>query len=307
MMASACLAEMRKPVRSIVIVTFGALSLAQAAAADLPILRGPIVGEAAPAYNWGGVYGGAQAGFSTASINLNQNVGALVGDMLRLTTIEQDFNISSWPVLGKPNPVGGSFGGFVGYNWLWEDAVTGFEINYNRASLSGSSANSISRSITDSSGLPPGHHYVYDVTVAGAAAARITDWGTFRFRGGWAAGRFLPYGFVAFAVGRADISRSASVTLSAVDFPDSGTNPITQPGNCGLASPPNYAICPGTSSEADSRNGVFAYGGAAGLGVDIALLPNVFLRGEWEFVQFAPVQGDRIHINTVRTALGLKF
>src|SRR6266849_2440090 len=61
------------------------------------------------------------------------------------------------------------------------------------------------------------------------------------------------------------------------------------------------------SPEADARNGVFAYGAAAGLGVDVALLPNVFLRGEWEFVQFAPLQGDHIHINTVRTALGLKF
>ena len=138
--------------RSMVVVAFGILGVAQAAAADLPaVLRGPIVGELVPAYRWSGVYGGAQAGFSTASMNFNQNVGALVADMLRLTTIEQDFNISSWPVLGKPNPVGGSYGGFVGYNWQWEDAVTGFEINYNRASLSGSASNSISRSFVDSS------------------------------------------------------------------------------------------------------------------------------------------------------------
>jgi outer membrane immunogenic protein len=306
MIISSWLAETREPVRSILIVAFGALSLAQAAAADLPVLRGPIVGELAPAYNWGGGYGGAQVGFSTASINLNQNVGTLVADMLRLTTIQQDFNISSWPVLGRPNPVGGSFGGFVGYNWQWQDAVTGFEINYNRTSLTGSSGSSISRSITDSNGLPPGHHYVYDVTVDGAAAARITDWGTFRLRGGWAAGRFLPYGFVGFAVGRVDISRSADVAYSAVDFPDSGTTATV--ASCAPPPPgPQYAICPTTLSESDARKGVFAYGAAAGLGVDIALVHNVFVRAEWEFVQFAPVQGDHIHINTIRTALGLKF
>src|SRR5207247_3500585 len=75
-----------------VVVAFGILGVAQAAAADLPaVLRGPIVGELVPAHRWSGVYGGAQAGFSTASMNFNQNVGALVGDMLRLTTIEQDF------------------------------------------------------------------------------------------------------------------------------------------------------------------------------------------------------------------------
>ncbi len=211
--------------RSMVVVAFGILGVAQAAAADLPaVLRGPIVGELVPAYRWSGVYGGAQAGFSTASVNFNQNVGALVGDMLRLTTIEQDFNISSWPVLGKPNPVGGSYGGFVGYNWQWEDAVTGFEINYNRTSLSGSASNSLSRSFVDSNpSIPTGHHYFYNpATVTGTAAARITDWGTFRFRGGWAAGMFLPYGFVAFAVGRADISRSASVTWTVTDLPDTG-------------------------------------------------------------------------------------
>ena len=285
--------------RSMVVVAFGILGVAQAAAADLPaVLRGPIVGELVPAYRWSGVYGGAQAGFSTASMNFNQNVGALVADMLRLTTIEQDFNISSWPVLGKPNPVGGSYGGFVGYNWQWEDAVTGFEINYNRTSLSGSASNSLSRSFVDSNpSIPTGHHYFYNpATVTGTAAARITDWGTFRFRGGWAAGMFLPYGFVAFAVGRADISRTASVTWTVTDLPDSGVAPF----------PPSALPLP-PSPEADARNGVFAYGAAAGLGVDVALLPNVFLRGEWEFVQFAPLQGDHIHINTVRTALGLKF
>ena len=141
------------------------LALAQnVGAADLgPYLRGGQYEEPAPVNRWGGVYGGAQAGFSTASINFNQNVGGLVADELRLTTIERDFNISSWLVLGKPNPVGGSYGGFVGYNWQWEDAVTGFEINYNRASLSGSASNSISRSFVDSSpSIPTGHHFFYN-------------------------------------------------------------------------------------------------------------------------------------------------
>src|SRR5260370_24714581 len=116
-----------------VVVAFGILGVAQAAAADLPaVLRGPIVGELVPAYRWSGVYGGAQAGFSTASMNFNQNVGALVADMLRLTTIEQDFNISSWPVLGKPNPVGGSYVAFLGYHCQWENAGTRLQIHYYR-------------------------------------------------------------------------------------------------------------------------------------------------------------------------------
>jgi outer membrane immunogenic protein len=296
MIISSWLAETRKPVRSILIVAFGALSLAQAAAADLPVLRGPIVGELAPAYNWGGGYGGAQVGFSTASIDFTNGVRALVADEVRLLTIEQDQQISQWALLPKRNPVGGSFGGFVGYNWQWEDAVVGVEINYNRTSLSASSGSSIERTFLDSNNVPAGHHYFYDITVTGAASAHITDWGTFRFRGAWAAGPFLPYGFVAFAVGRTDISRSGTVSGTAVDKPDPATPP--------LPPLPNLLV---DETASDSRTGVFAYGAAAGLGVDVALWRNVFLRGEWEFVQFVPVQGLHIHINTIRTALGLKF
>ena len=290
--------------RSIVIVTFGALSLSQAAAADLPVLRGPIVGEVAPIYRWAGAYGGGQIGFSTANIDFTDGVRALVADEVRLLTIEQDQQISQWPVLPKKNPVGGSFGAFVGYNGQWEDAIVGLEINYNRTSLSASSGSSIERTFFDSKGLPAGHNYFYDVLVTGAASAHITDWGTFRVRGGWAAGPFLPYGFVAFAVGRSDISRSGSVAGTATDQPNpppSPPPPAACTANCPLST---LAI---SENRSDSRNGVFMYGAAAGLGVDIALLPNLFLRGEWEFAQFAPVEHMHIHINTVRTALGLKF
>jgi outer membrane immunogenic protein len=75
-----------------------------------------------------------------------------------------------------------------------------------------------------------------------------------------------------------------------------------------LPSPPNYSVCPTPlAAQREARNGVFAYGAAAGLGVDVALLPNLFLRGEWEWAQFAPVEGLHLHVSTIRTALGLKF
>ena len=141
----------------------------------------------------------------------------------------------------------------------------------------------------DDSQALTGHHLQYDVTVQGSATARITDFGTFRLRGGWAAGPFLPYGFVAFALGRADVTRSATVQYTRTDLSDQTITTF------------------GPVTETDGRRGAFAYGAAAGLGVDVALLSNVFLRTEWEWVQFAPLKGDHIHISTVRTALGLKF
>ncbi len=268
-----------------------------AVAADLgPYLRGPQYEEPVPAYRWSGFYGGGQVGYSVAGVDFTGGVSALVSHILRVTAIEQDQHISNWPLLGKKNPSGISFGGFVGYNWQWEDAVTGIELNYNRTSLSGASSDSMERVFIDDNQAPPGHHFQYDVTVQGSASARITDFGTFRLRGGWAAGRFLPYAFVAVAVGRADVARSATVQYTVTDFPNPGVLPLTFPS-------PTF----GPVTETDARTGAFAYGGAAGLGLDAALLPNVFLRAEWEYVQFAPLKGDRIHISTVRTALGLKF
>jgi opacity protein-like surface antigen len=268
-----------------------------AAAADLgPYLRGPQFEEPAPPHRWAGVYGGGQIGYSVAGIDFTGGVGDLVQHVLRVTTIEADLNISSWPLLGKKNGAGGSFGGFVGYNWQWEDAVVGIEVNYNRSSLSGTSGDSLERVFIDNAQALPGHTLQYDVTVVGAASARVTDFGTFRLRGGWAAGCFLPYAFAGVAVGRADVVRAATVSYVRTDFP-----PLTSP-----PTPPTVTTF-GPVTESDERRGAFAFGGAAGVGIDVALLRNLFVRGEWEWVQFAPLKGDHIHVSTVRTALGLKF
>ena len=52
---------------------------------------------------------------------------------------------------------------------------------------------------------------------------------------------------------------------------------------------------------------MFAYGYTAGLGLDVLLLPNVFLRAEREYVQFFAVQDVKIHLNTSRVGVGIKF
>jgi len=39
----------------------------------------------------------------------------------------------------------------------------------------------------------------------------------------------------------------------------------------------------------------------------VKLLPNVFLRGEWEYIAFSPVSGNRSSINTARVGVGVLF
>ena len=118
-------------------------------------------------------------------------------------------------------------------------------------------------------------------------STRITDYGTARVRGGWAAGTFMPYGFVGIAIGRADVSRSATVNLF-----DPAINP-------------NAFYFSETRTEA--KTGDFAYGYSAGLGIDICLWQNLFVRGEYEFAGFGTVMGTRAIINTVRVGAALKY
>ena len=55
------------------------------------------------------------------------------------------------------------------------------------------------------------------------------------------------------------------------------------------------------------QKATYAIGYAAGAGVDIALMPNVFLRGEFEWLQFSNLPDVKANIATGRVAAGLKF
>ena len=171
-------------------------------------------------------------------------------------------------------------------------------------------SNSLSRSILNNAAAPVGHDHIYNMTVSGNASVGVTDIATLRVRGGWDAGRFLPYAFAGIAVGRANVSRSATVSGTLTDnftVPQTVTDPLTgQPTVINVpVSITNPLVLPGT--QVDAQNGMFAYGWTLGLGVDICLTQNFFLRAEWEWVQFAPIKDMNVHTNTVRAAVAMKF
>jgi len=287
----------------------GLLSPAFAADYELPILRGSVptlpvsstptsyvVGPPNPPYHWGGVYGGGQGGYSSSAINFANGVGPLVGNILRSSSLAND--VSDWAVLGSSSTASASYGGFVGYNTEWEDVVLGLEVNYNRVSLTSVAKDSITRSFTDNTSAPPNTTYQYDITVTGSSSIHMTDVATFRARAGWDVGQFLPYAFGGLALGRADVAQTASVSGTRTDTiqnPVSGTT---------ITLPPIPVDLPGPQS--DAQQGKFAYGFAAGLGMDVALSSNVFARAEWEYVSFA-INGMMVNTNTFRGGVGIKF
>jgi outer membrane immunogenic protein len=226
-------------------VVAGALAaqMTSAMAADMPddyYLRGSLPGEpiSGRPSGWEGFYFGAHFGYS----NLNTDFS---GTPLTLTVPLTTTNSTS-------------YGGFIGYNALWDPTLTlGLEFAYNRPS-------SLATSTSVTSG-----------TTTATSSLELVDYATLRARAGYVVGQFLPYAVLGAAIGRLDYS---VIETSA-----------------------------GATVLNNSRDNAYAIGFVGGLGMDVALLPNVFLRGEWEYIAFSPVGGIRSSLNTGRVGIGVLF
>jgi opacity protein-like surface antigen len=268
------------------------LAFAPSAFAQDFVLRG-----SAPAYHWGGLYGGGQIGYTSSVINFSTAVGPEIAYILRDTTIETDEQISQWSLLGSRDPVSTAYGAFLGYNYEWQSVILGMELNYNHFALAAESSGALSRSFTDSANLPAGHHYFYTMNVAGQSAFGMTDEATFRTRIGWEAGHFLPYFFAGLAVGRVDTATSTTLSYTATDYPDSEEPPLAP--LTPISVPPQF--------NGASQSGQFDYGFATGLGLDFAVTANLFVRGEFEYIYFAPINGIQVSLSSARVGAGFKF
>jgi outer membrane immunogenic protein len=267
------------------VVILGAATAAQAA--DMPdFLRGSLVPAVSVRPNWQGVYIGGQASYGAADMDFTNSGQDLLKKLLNNVDLEDKFNISSWPLQTKTTTQNSGFGGFFGYNAQWTDVVAGVELNYIHGRLANGSSGSQARTFmfpTD---------YLSTAVASSSSSMNIRDYGSLRVRGGYAWGCFLPYLFGGVALGQADINRRADVQL-AYYYVGTQNNPRL----------PN--ILPPPDSLTDSANAHFIYGYSGGLGVDMMLFANLFVRAEWEYMRFtAPVDTT---VNTVRAGIGYKF
>jgi outer membrane immunogenic protein len=277
----------------VVLCLLGFVTNANAQDFDVPTLRGtsPFM-PAPPKYmRWAGFYVGGQIGGSSAEMNFKGATEGLMAQMLRVLALESEHHVSQWGVLGKANPSGISYGAFVGYNTQWSDVVVGIDLHYNRSDFfANAPQDPIARAVSTANGVG------YSVLAEGAASMRITDYGGARLRGGWVIGNFLPYATLGVAVGRANIFRSARV---------SGTEILPcDPVPC---VPPQPVVTPFDFSLSETKNAHFIYGWTAGLGVDVMVMPNVFVRAEVEYVGFSAAQGIKADLGTARVGGGVKF
>ncbi len=259
---------------------------------DLDILRGTESVGAATFPRWSGFYFGGQVNYSDGSASFNNATQPLLASSLRELALEEDVMPSAWPVLGNGTSSSTGFGGFVGYSTQWQDLILGLEANYTHSPFTVTATSSpISRVVTAGSDL-------YSVTVQGSGSLQVTDYGSLRARAGWAFSNFLPYGFAGIAVGRG----SYSVTSLVFGQQSSATPPVIP------CDPANPTVCVDYSySNSISKTNTLLYGYSVGGGVDVALSPNLFLRAEYEYIQFAPFASITATISSARIGAGLKF
>jgi outer membrane immunogenic protein len=237
---------------------------------------------------WAGIYIGGQVSYSSAGGDFSNTTQAPLAYALRELTLESVQQPSSWPVLGQANHSAAGFGGFVGYNTQFERLILGVEANYDQANLSLIAPNSpISRQVSAGG-------TTYDVTVTGSGSVTDLNFGTLRARGGWALGNFLPYAFAGVAVGHANVNIVG--TAFGIQNPPLGCPAGTTP-----------PCVPFSFTGTAGKNGEWMVGFTFGGGLDVALTRNVFLRAEYEYVQFAPIANLVVDVNTVRGGLGVKF
>lgn len=258
---------------------------------DLPVLRGAFSDEPMPNYQtrWEGFYAGGQASYTESNIGLAQSTQDLVTSMLAsMPTLSA--TISQWPTLSNVVSKNASYGAFVGYNWQWDAAVLGLEVNYSHQSATGTSLSVVTPPPVTYVDPGTGNPYMGSLTLAGQATMKIKEFATFRARAGWSWNNFLPYAFGGVAVGLADYSRSATLNGTLAY---SGTN---------VPAPPDITI---NAAASEVKNNRLVFGYSAGLGTEVLLAGNVFGRVEWEFTQLTGT--IPVALNSVRAGLGMKF
>ena len=151
---------------------------AGAVAADMPeFLRGSYT----PSYNrWDGFYFGVQAGKTFGSADFNNSTRPMISYILSNTELENE--VSNWTTLAKGSTGSQSYGGFIGYNFQWDEVVLGAELNYNHMSIGIGARDSLGPILVPGANLPDGSTVLYSITVTSAASVAIHDIITARAR-----------------------------------------------------------------------------------------------------------------------------
>lgn len=268
---------MRLTVLAAAIIVFP--SLARSADYGLPPPPDEI-DQAPVAFNWGGIYGGIHADYANTDFQVQSLATKLVNDAYYASVpleLARDFTRMS-----DSSKAGPGFGGFIGYNWNWDGAIIGLEADF--TALSSNTAHSV---ITKEGRRRTIGSSTYSVASDGEADLELNNITILKLRGGVPFGSFMPYGTVGFALGYQKIR--ANYRSTGIEQAEDGS-----------------FISGGPANASVNKSG-FVPGLALGLGADWALLPNLFLRAEYQYVAFSGFKGVDTTANLVRAGIAFKY
>lgn len=287
--------------RSTIILSAAALAaaLAPATAADMS-LRGSMPAYEATGPNWGGLYGGVHGGIGSLNMDAQGMARREAERLLTgLTFLNPPSGGTPAPQFINIDPIRSSpkvFGVFAGYQAQFEDAVFGFEVDYNRVASGGGGVRNWAQpfSVLYANGTAFTDSFSQSATVR----ASVTDYVTARLRAGWAYGRIMPYMTAGFALVRGNTSVTYTAGYSRIDTDATDGVDWTQP----------YAeITPAAPLNTRSANGVVGFGGVVGTGIEALITDNIFVRGEYQFIRVPSLGGVPLSLHTVRAGVGIKY
>ncbi len=163
-----------------------------------------------------------------------------------------------------------------------QDLILGVEANYTHTSLNTTSSTSI---VVARAFSPPAGNVTSVSFNSAAGHMSLSDYAEARGRAGYVVGNLLPYGFIGMVVGRGSYSISTRVDAF-----------------CGAFECVGYPLTPSAG-----QSNLLLWGYSVGAGLDWALTPNIFVRGEVDFDQFAPVSNISLALISGRIGAAVKF
>ena len=278
-----------------------------AAAADYgypsEVLRGTYAPVAAPAVDevvqWHGGYLGAFAGYSQASYDFRRAFADTTAAAMNFTTYGGIGGMSA----GTRTIGDAAIGGFVGYNYQVEEIVFGIEADYTHGGLQGRATDQ--RVVGTPLGCAAG--FTCERYLTARASNELDGYGTLRARVGYTSGMFMPYVTGGLAVGQATFTRAVGVQDAGYRGPLAGTPAYRDPYGYASFDPATAHRTAFTAESVVKSKDIVVAGFAAGVGIDVAITQNIFVRGEYQYAFFDSFEGNKFHINTVRGALGVRW
>jgi outer membrane immunogenic protein len=279
-----------RPMRWVICALVVLVAPAGARAGDFDVLRGAQPVGYASYTRWSGFYAGGQIGEEFDGANFRNVAGASITTISGLDAGFSSIPLNNFPHLTSLNTEKQSWSVFAGYNYQFEAAVVGVELNFTKTNLNASISDSESHNYFQNAN---GALYSATYNVNTAASASLQNYGTIRGQLGWAYGSFLPYAFGGVSIAQINATRSVNINYFGVAVPSASSPP-----------PPPIG---GNWTLADQATGKWYFGYVFGLGLDYALTQNIFLRGELEYVQFGAPFNIRLNTTSARIGAGLKF